>query len=914
MKKFLQISLVVLLVAACGTPLEQPLRNFNAYFNSYYNLQKLYEDGYDQNQRQLPDVNPEIPIKVFPSPTRAGQQEFELAIETGASILRNHSESKYVEPSIEIIGKSFFYRSEYFSALEKFQELQMLTTGELEQRAVFWKGRTLLEMQSYNEGIRFIEEELELTENWQSDLYAKTNVVLAQLYVAQENWTTAQRLLRENISDLPKRDKRDRAHFLHGQILERMGELHAARDAYGRVRSANQDYSLVYNAKRKEAEVSRQIGEYDYAYNLFNSMSRDDKFYEERIDLQYELARTVQLMGRPDEAMKMYNQILYNRFYTPTPLTRTKTFYGIAEIYRFDKDDFRMAAAYYDSSASINVNRDRLPSGFNARDLANSFGEYARYSTEIAEMDSLLYLGRLEPAEFDSVIAEIQRQRQEEIERELRERQRRQSQVVTTDNLPEETADEAQSAEYGFLNVRNPMRVTDASLQFQAIWGDRPLADNWRRRADVRGTRYEQLAEEQGEDVVVAEDGSVIATSQAAIDLSEIPFTKEQQDSLIIRMESRYYQLGNVFFLSLNMPDSAKVYYKRIAENNLSPDLIPRSLYSLTEIEMLDENFEEAYYWGEKLVSNYPNSVFAQRIAERLDLELEYESSEDELFVENLFWQYRGHYDEDPAEKAEKLRFLADNGAKEEQKPLILYEVALEYMKAANREHFDSDRTVENWFNTLEYWDTQKAEFRALQDSAQVMLADTTLSEQEHEYWQTYADSSFAEPDLREYFPFEGTYWDSTRVVLNEIETLYTSSSVIPKVRVLSQTLEPPVKEEEPEPEEEIAEEIIPEHEDGEIPRCTDVSPEPRIVGGLDSFMNTIVYPSWTENADMMGEVLYEIRISEDGSVLEYEQASRLDRSGLPEAFETAIRDHLQFEPDSIERELSCIIAFWFEF
>jgi len=65
-KKILQISLVVLLLAACGTPLEQPWRNFNAYFNSFYNLQKLYDDGYEQNQRQLPEVNPEIPIKVLP--------------------------------------------------------------------------------------------------------------------------------------------------------------------------------------------------------------------------------------------------------------------------------------------------------------------------------------------------------------------------------------------------------------------------------------------------------------------------------------------------------------------------------------------------------------------------------------------------------------------------------------------------------------------------------------------------------------------------------------------------------------------------------------------------------------------------------------------------------------------------------
>jgi len=136
-KRSFQIALIVIFLTSCGTPLEQPWRNFNAYFNTYYNTQQHFRDGLDQNERQVPDVNPQQPIQIFLPPTNAGRQDFQYAIETGATILRDHSDSKYVEPSIALIGKSYFYRSEFFAALEKFQELQALTTGITEQEAVF---------------------------------------------------------------------------------------------------------------------------------------------------------------------------------------------------------------------------------------------------------------------------------------------------------------------------------------------------------------------------------------------------------------------------------------------------------------------------------------------------------------------------------------------------------------------------------------------------------------------------------------------------------------------------------------------------------------------------------------------------------------------------------------------------------
>lgn len=921
MKRIFQIVLIALIVAGCGTPLEQPWKNFNAYFNTYYNAKQYYEDGLDQNQRQIPEVNPEVPLQVFPPPTNAGQDDFNMAIETGATILREHPESKYVEPAISIIGKSYFYRRENFAALEKFQEMQTVSSGREEQDAIFWQGRVYNQMESITEGITFLEQQISVIEDWDPEVISRIRVLLGQLYVEEGNWERAAELLQENISGLEDREILARAYFLQGQVLEKLEDFDGAQAAYNSVPSSIRNYDLLFNANRKEAEVLRQLGEYDLAFELYRSMERNDKNIESRTELQYEIARTVQLRGEANRALDMYESILRNEIITPTPLTRAKIYNAQAEIYRFDLDNFKMAAAYYDSASRERVADNRLPESFNASELAESFGEYARVSGEISRLDSLLYLGRLEPAAFDSVIAEIQLQRQKELEQEIIAMQRQQDQVVNVEQERETASATAESSEHGFLNIRNQVRLADASIQFQAIWGDRPLADNWRRGADVMGSGISRIENDEDGNTVIRETDVIERSSgiRVSLDLSEIPTTPAARDSMVKRMESRYYLLANVFFLSLDMPDSAKVYYERIVSNDLSPEYIPGSLYSLSEIELLEGNTARAREWGSRLVNEYPNTEFARRISSRLNLELNPQAQTYEPYVEDAYVNLEQDQREDPAEKAKELQQLAQRGSVDRQKPILLYEAAREYMKAARQSHQDSTDRVQNWFEQNENWTERQQEFEELKDSAATVLADTSLAESERNYWQQIADSTLTEPDFHSIFPFEGAYWDSTRSVLTTIENRYASSSIMPRVQVLQQTLEPPP------PNESAPNNTIPDSSAAETAPpdtiaeaqgamfCTDLYPDLTVQGGIDQFQQSIEYPDWATRTTMQGELVYNLSISPEGDVISYEQVSRMDRSGIPQVFEEAIEEDLQFEPTGLDEAIECDYTFRYQ-
>jgi tetratricopeptide (TPR) repeat protein len=912
-KKTVHIALIFFLITGCAS-LKQGWKNFTAYYNTFYNAQQYYDEGLKNNKRQLPDINPILPVRVHQPPTSAGLDEFESTIDRGSSILRNHDESKYVLPAIAIIGKSYYYRSEYFSALEKFQELQTLADGELLQEAVLWQGLTYLEMNNYNEGVRFLELEIDLIDDWNPNLLAETYAVLAQLHTAKGNWQEAVDYLQYAISDLEDRNKRARAFFLLGQCHERLDEDNQALYAFGQISGIRTEYDLEFNALRKEAEVSRRIGGYQRAESIYNNMYRDDKFYEYRNELRYEIARTQQFRGDPELAMENYNRVLRDRIQNPSSLTRAKTYFSLGEIYRDMLEDYTLAASYFDSAASERVDPNLLPEGFNASELAESFGQYAGLKRELASRDSLLNLAMMPPDELNAFVEELQRIEMERLEEELSQMEAERGRVTVVQE-PDSVIEATESTEFGFLNIRSQAMLADASLQFQAIWGDRPLADNWRRRADVSGSRFDQLVlvDEENEEITIEEEtetGSVMP----AIDLSDVPFSEEEQQAMLEEIEDIHYRLGNVFFLSLDKADSARTYYQKVTESAYNPHLVTMSLYSLAEIGILQNDPDKTHYWFNRLYEKRPESVYTRRIADRLGIDItEEEPEQDEPRIEDQYFNLVNNAEEmGSAERAAGLLDLANNGSNDSQRAMILFEAAREYMRAAKFET-DNQQVIREWFERQQDYSTRKNEFELLQDSSRVMLNDTTLTETEMQFWQQIADSTFtgSEPHLMENYPFEGAYWDSTRTILDILETEHASSSVIPRVQVLQETLKKPEESQivlEP-----LAlfnnedDEFV---ETEEVASCSELGIAIDLYGGMDEFMSSITFPSWTQNLSMRGEISYRFGVEPDGTIGHYEQMSSMDRSGIPQSIENAIEQILRFTETGSDTTVVCMMTF----
>jgi len=1100
----------------CKTTLKSSWNDFTAYYNTFYNARQNFEAGYKKVKDQTVEINPEQPIRIHRTPVNVGKENFEKSINRGAKILRDHDNSKWVDDALLLIGKSYFYRQEYFSADQKFSELFANTQKPaMKQRAVMWRGRVFLEMELYSEGISYLENQLEDIEKWKKPLKAEVQAVLAELYSQLEQWDEADNNLSEAVPDLETGEHNARAYFLYGQMLERLDSLGAAYHAYDQVSGFHPEYQLVYLSDRKRAEVSREEGHLDRAYRIFRSMSKDDKNFDTRSELRYEIGRTEYARGNYKSAEGIYNEVLHGEKEQPKRETIAKAYYGLAEISRYQQNDFRGAAAYYDSAASQSVDPDKLPVDFNAGELSQSFGEYARLKDKVHRLDSLMWLGGLSREKFDSVLAVVKKKKIQELKEQQKNLQQQQNTLVNVDQSQNNNNNNAlqEAGKNGFLNYKNSDLVSQAKAQFRAIWGDRPLVDNWRRVVAIREVQKNQSDSAGAEQTVESHANGIVSDVELQklnIDISEVPFTQDEKQKMHQDIVQTEYQLGNVFFLSLNMADSAKYYYHRILNKYPGNDLVPKAMYSLSELYYINGKQDTARVWARKLINQYPNSVYADRGASRFNIErsdqptkpavtdtayMKYQSALDslkwqqdlekakrfqafgrkysktalapyilfksaQLYLETAkslapgdqksypvrrlmqlnktlpigyrktyrfnfntdtanqfpcdgaYWDstrvvlnrlneqfsnfkylvvlqdkksadehtckdlalksdvddpYLAYLDEDNkslatasfvpdsvirpyhkmmdslntwsmVQKAEKQRSFSKREKEASIAPYAMYRAAKDYMKLAMKGK-NYQNKYDEWFDKQIQWQRKQDQFQALQDSAKTMMNDTTLSAAQKTHWKSIADSTLQEPQFVDFFPYEGTYWDSTRTVLNELLTTFPQYKKKDEVTELQNELKVPEKLKELEKERNkarakraaaamtqpqdstltsqtvaLADTASPEPVASQAPdssrtssvpvySCEDLGVTPSIVGGVDGFLQNLHYPDNVDFSKIPDQYQFEVTIDPNGFPVNVNLLNRFTGNPVEMTYTRAIQEQMKFKPITRNKE-----------
>lgn len=907
--KILLLFGLLLVIGGCSAGFKQRYTNFRSYYNTFYNANLSYERGLRVQYDQKREINPELPVRIHPPAVRAGSKEFQNSIDKSANLLRNYPKSKWTDNAVFLIGKSYFFQQELFSALEKFTELYTIAQEPvLKQQAVYWRARTLLELKSYAQAVDYLNtqlanENLKWTEVWKAEAQA----VLAEIYVATEEFDLALEALEPALGKLDRSDENAFSYFLYGQLLEKAERPEEALAAYKRVPRFNPIYEVIYHARRKEAEIARSQGYYKDALKLYTKMARDDKNFEIMGDLSYEIAKTRLTMGEFIEAEELYYELLYESITTLSNETKAKAYNDLGVIFRKGYSDLFTAQAYYDSSAAVRPNLLLMPEDYDAPNLAENLGQYVTIRVEIEKKDSLLNLGRLPKAEFDSVLTQIKAQKQKEFEEQERERRRQQNTLVNLSaggsNNPNQTVNNGAN---GFLNHKNEQLVQDNSRRFKAIWGDRPLVPMWRR---IEAVRTQQLSAEAISDsstaLVGLQDPSLGGFN---IDLSEIPFTEEAQIITEREIAIRSYQLGNLFYLQLNEPDSALAYFKRVIAFKDSLDIRPQAYYA--SIEILNNSgataIAETYF--DELLEEAPTSIYAQRAASLLALEGRLDKDLIEA-VANQKSEIALAYDSLNTvwPKVSKstlptvgLPFLAERSTH-------YLNFAIEYNASTYGAIAFEEATVPviEWSKKQENYNKRLAKlfavkdsvtkittsFQQLKDSLKAQLLDTTLtlSEPEKDSLQSIVDSTLTRFDVEPYFPYLGNGWDLVRQNLAVVDSMQI---LVPEKKWwtdLKATLKLP-KQFEKEP--------VITADTSQFYSCVEADWQliPNI--SIENFVkDSLEIPRNMQQLKLFTDVIFELKIDTAGKVIEANLQSELSGSGIEMIMEEQLRKKLRFEP-----------------
>ena len=926
-----RILLLSILLLGCSGQFSSRFVNFNAYYNTFYNAQLSYGQGYTKSTKQSRKYNFLLPIRVYQTPLGAGMQELQNTIDKGADILRDHKKSKWVDNALELIGKSYFFRTEYFSADQKFDEL-LLTTQDplLQQKGVFWKGRVFMELELYTQGVQYLEEQRAIYDGqWLENMEDQILTILAELYVARQNYEAAIPLLEQTAASLPGRALKERAFFLLGQLNDLQGYTQNAFTAFNRVSDNYFNYEIQFEAQKKKADVARQLGLVNEAYSVLSDMVKDDKNTEYVAELRLELGLTELQRHKPEKAKSIFLNLLKDQQFPAEARTKALTYYSLADIYRFNNNNFILAAAYYDSAARINIPSESLPEYYNAQEMSASFGEYIELKYNIQIEDSLLYLGSLEPAQFDSVIQEIQRRQQAELERLQQEQEDRANTLVNIDRVSNSRSNS--NSNNGFLNEFDQQISADAAQQFNALWMGRILTDFWRFESLARNSFAKDSSEFES---LMNENISIQLQNKYNVDISAIPFDPAEKDSAYERLSTYYYGIGNLFFLNLNDTDSAEYYFSKVWSERPQSKVAPVSLYSLAEIASTNRQIDRAKEMGNIIIQNFPNTVYAKRIAERFSIPIEQDNSTQTT----EFDRFQELYTNFQMGIEVEIDSLFSWGISAENS--VLGEQAYRIGLTSFIENITLDslyqQALSRWLSEQERWVTERANLLAFKDSVEVILEDSLLDPLKDEQLSALLDSTLNEPIWYDIFPYRGPKWDMARYYIAVYDSVFMNPVKNANILHLKQELILPINPHFVDLDSSLndtshidtfsTESVLPnslsikpfsndslsQNTDltssmeqrsiiNEYQSCIDLNITPSFRGGIQVLLSSISYPEGV----IISPVNYRFFINERGIIDRFETVDSASNSVISPDLVDAINDRLEsgvsFEPTIID-------------
>ena len=630
--------------AGCGriSFVSERYDNFTAYYNTFYNAERSFREGVEVLDQTTAPIDRREYIAVFPAPEQAiNDQKFQASIDKSADVLRDHPNSKWVDDALVLIGKCYYYQRNYVSAEQKFREAIDLGSG-LEDEARLWLARTLIASGSHDEARDHLQSSLgadDLSDRWEPSL----RLALGELDVKRGAFEEAVDELVAGLEDIRDNRLEARGWFLLGQVYETLERHEEAVDAFERVTSSHPRYELSYAAQLSAVRIEGMYVNGESALRELRRMERDDKNYTNRYELAYVRGLIYQSEGYAGDARALYHDILYGSDGQMSDV-RGRVHYALGELYRDAYNDYKTAAAHFDTARTaiqtpassagggISIEPQYAPEAITDASLqADMFGSFAAVSDRIAEMDSLLHLGELSDEEFSAKILEIRTEmaaQQAEEERRLERLQAQQGfQNTATSAANRQQPGAVQNdptGSAGFLFHSDPVRVQEGRMNFIVRWGDRPHAPNWRRLAAIENVAASlDSAGRMPEQTLRDLDPSVGENPLPPLDYADVPRDSLSRAVLRAKRAAARYELANVLFLSMDLPDSAATWYRAVIEEDAQFPVAQRAYYALAEVHRSLGDSVAARRLYEQVLRDYPESDFAGRVREQLGIRID---------------------------------------------------------------------------------------------------------------------------------------------------------------------------------------------------------------------------------------------------------------------------------------------------
>lgn len=473
--------------------------------------------------------------------------------------------------------------------------------------AIVWMAKCLIEKENYADAksiISYGKALRKLTKKQRRDFY----LVDAYYNTRRNDLSPAVEQLENAMLYFKKKKQKAYYEYLLAQIYERNNQPADAVDYYKKAGKHTKDEELNLFAQMQLAKLfgkNPDLADQDIV-KMLSKLIKFGKNKDHADEVLFTIANYYYFQKDTTQAIAYLQKSIKKSL--DNKEQKGKSYLKLGEIF-FDKEEYFQSSHFYDSAIAYLPNTyenyDKIVSRKSTlNDLANDF-------LTIHQEDSLQRLGKMSPKALAAYLVDVQAKQEKDAKKKSRFGTDDANYRGRTDNaiVPDAISN-------GLWYFYNPDAKAKGYNDFRAIWGDRPLEDNWRR--SDKGISLDNLNNPlTTDDADTATIKKIKKLTTSNDSLLKIPKTPEDFMASDKKIAEALFSSGEIFKNKLSNLPKSKIQFDELTRRFSNSEYDARAHYYQYLI-YLDRNLtglaeKEKQY----ILQNYPMSEVAEVLLKR---------------------------------------------------------------------------------------------------------------------------------------------------------------------------------------------------------------------------------------------------------------------------------------------------------
>jgi len=266
-----------------------------AYFNTFYLAQRNFKDAERQRIRDNGEISSDT------------KKKYNEAINWGREVSEEHRDSRYIDDSLYIIGKSYYYINDFVWARNVFGMLvKSFPESKYTEEAIYFKARSLLKLNQYDEARVDLQN---LMINGSRNMKGRAGIALAEIAFVDEHWDELLNAAQAVIDSDPEKTELAQAIVYKGEALYQLKRY----DECITTLEVLEDFKLIPESKFRTnsliALCKGEQGNYDEALTYLSSLQNIGEFIPFDPKIRLEIGKIYELEGKTDLAIDTYKKM-----------------------------------------------------------------------------------------------------------------------------------------------------------------------------------------------------------------------------------------------------------------------------------------------------------------------------------------------------------------------------------------------------------------------------------------------------------------------------------------------------------------------------------------------------------------------------------------------------------------------------